>query len=339
MRLLKRLCEDPRRTDDREWAEDGVGAQPSFACSARQGRREYMEDVLLASLRHGWHAPSLFGCFDGHSGKRAALYTRDHLAAALDREIASKLSTHDALTRSFVTTNEAFLELAQEQGLDDGCTVLVALLVEGHLWVANAGDSRAILCGKGAAAQPEYTALTVEHHPELPQERERIVRAGGDVVNGRVQGVLATSRGFGDRDLQRFVTACPDIEHRALKRGDDFLVLATDGIWGTLSNSEVCSLVLKQNAALHAARKLTLEALRRGSTDNVSALVVDLRNLTDTSAAQARAVSSETSVPSTARTSRRVEVGAGFLDEDVEDSDLEALLRATASGYCHFTKY
>ena len=42
MRLLKRLCEDPRRTDDREWAEDGVEAQPSFACSARQGRREYM---------------------------------------------------------------------------------------------------------------------------------------------------------------------------------------------------------------------------------------------------------------------------------------------------------
>ena len=83
MRLLKRLCEDPRRTDDREWAEDGVGAQPSFACSARQGRREYMEDVLLASLRHGRHAPSLFGCFDGHSGKRAALYARDHLAAAL----------------------------------------------------------------------------------------------------------------------------------------------------------------------------------------------------------------------------------------------------------------
>ena len=333
MHLVKRLC-DPRRAGDGEWAEDGVGAQPSFACSARQGRRPHMEDVLLASLRHGGHAQSLFGCFDGHCGKRAALHARDHLAAALARELATSTSIRDKLTRAFLATNEAFLELAQTQGLDDGCTALVVLLVEGHLWVANAGDSRAILCGRHA-----FTALTVDHTPEQPQERERIARAGGQVVNGRIQGRLATSRGFGDRELRHFVTACPDIEHRTLKRGDDFVVLATDGIWGALSNSEVCSLVLKENAALRAARKLTSEALRRGSTDNVCALVVVLRNLTGTSTARTPSVCSEPPAPSSAERSQRAAVGTGFLDEDAEDSDLEGLLRAAASGYCKFTKY
>lgn len=54
--------------------------------------------------------------------------------------------------------------------------------------------------------------MSEDHKPDRPSERERIVEAGGSVsIVGcaRVNGVLATSRGFGDKDLKKWcVSVC-----------------------------------------------------------------------------------------------------------------------------------
>lgn len=81
--------------------------------------------------------------------------------------------------------------------------------------------------------------LSVDHKPNLREERLRIEDAGGVVVwagTWRVSGVLAVSRAFGDRPLKRYVIPTPDVREEALSSRDDSVILASDGVWDVLSN-------------------------------------------------------------------------------------------------------
>ena len=67
------------------------------------------------------------------------------------------------------------------------------LVTKDKIFCANAGDSRSVL-QKGS----KTVALSRDHKPELESESARIIAAGGEVRNGRVNGGLATSRAIGD---------------------------------------------------------------------------------------------------------------------------------------------
>ncbi len=90
----------------------------------------------------------------------------------------------------------------------------------------------------------------------------------------RVGGVLAVSRAFGDRPLKRFVISTPDVREEQLTADDEFLILASDGLWDVVSNQEATALVRDQPDAEKAAKQLTEEAFLRGSNDNISCIVV-----------------------------------------------------------------
>lgn len=97
-----------------------------------------------------------------------------------------------------------------------GATAIVAVLVGHTLTVANAGDSRAVLCRRGIAH-----ALSLDHKPLDERELTRIRRAGGFVNQfGRVNGNLNLSRSIGDLKYkqvphlspsEQMITAEPDI--------------------------------------------------------------------------------------------------------------------------------
>ena len=77
--------------------------------------------------------------------------------------------------------------------MDSGCTAVVALLRGNELYVANAGDSRCVLCRNGKAID-----MSVDHKPEDEIERNRINKAGGRItMDGRVNGGLNLSRAIG----------------------------------------------------------------------------------------------------------------------------------------------
>lgn len=79
-------------------------------------------------------------------------------------------------------------------GSSSGCTAVVALLSGRDLYVANAGDSRCVVCRDGKALD-----MSLDHKPEDKEELERIRKAGGRVtMDGRVNGGLNLSRAIGD---------------------------------------------------------------------------------------------------------------------------------------------
>jgi serine/threonine protein phosphatase PrpC len=80
-----------------------------------------------------------------------------------------------------------------------GCTSNVIYIdkKKNKIYVANAGDSRTVVCERGNAVE-----LSKDHKPDLPEERSRIMKAGGEVSEGRVNGMLALSRAIGDFDYK-----------------------------------------------------------------------------------------------------------------------------------------
>ena len=101
------------------------------------------------------------------------------------------------------------------------------------------GDTRAVLARSGTAIE-----LTTDHIPTLQSETERIHRAGGAIVRGRVQGVLGVSRSFGDIEYKTLrekswgsaitadlVIATPAIKIVEIVPEDEFIIIASDGLF------------------------------------------------------------------------------------------------------------
>ncbi|CAH0720963.1 unnamed protein product, partial [Brenthis ino] len=145
---------------------------------------------------------------------------------------------------------EQDISMSEEPGNDSGCTAVVALLRGNELYVANAGDSRCIICREGKAID-----MSIDHKPEDAPELERITKAGGKVSNdGRINGGLNLSRAIGDHSYkqnkeldakEQMITALPDVKKLTIETDkDQFMVLACDGIWNFMSSQDVCDFIL-----------------------------------------------------------------------------------------------
>eukprot|EP01121_Diplochlamys_sp_Union-15-3_P003894 TRINITY_DN1383_c0_g1_i4.p1 TRINITY_DN1383_c0_g1~~TRINITY_DN1383_c0_g1_i4.p1 ORF type:complete len:175 (+),score=17.91 TRINITY_DN1383_c0_g1_i4:429-953(+) len=138
------------------------------------------------------------------------------------------------------------------------------------------GDTRAVICrGKKAFR------LSLDHKPDNPSEIKRINAVGGTVFDHRVGGVLAVSRAIGDWFLHPSVIADPFVNKLDLTDNDEFLIIACDGVWDVLEDEEAVSFVSfgldKGSSAQECADMLKDISLRKGSTDNISAIVIDLK--------------------------------------------------------------
>ncbi|KQJ94271.1 probable protein phosphatase 2C member 13, mitochondrial [Brachypodium distachyon] len=245
--------------------------------SSFRGKRATMEDFYDVKLTEVDGQPvSLFGVFDGHGGSRAAEYLKEHLFENLMKHPKFLTDTKLAISETYQKTDSDFLESESNAFRDDGSTASTAVLVGGHLYVANVGDSRAVISKAGKAM-----ALSVDHKPNRTDERKRIENAGGVVIwagTWRVGGVLAMSRAFGNRLLKPFVVAEPEIQEELVDGDLESLVLASDGLWDAVENEEAVSLAKTEDVPESAARKLTEIAYSRGSADNITCIVVQFQH-------------------------------------------------------------
>lgn len=245
----------------------------SFGFSLMRGKRPTMEDFYDAQFKThpSGEEVGFFGVFDGHGGADAANYVRLNLFNNMMKHPHFMSRPETAVDEAYMQTDKKYLQ-DQGPGRDDGCTAVTAVIVGRTLVVANVGDSRAVLCREGKAFQ-----LSIDHKPNEIGEKQRIENLGGMVVwagTWRVGGVLAVSRAFGDRPLKRYVVAKPDTRSQQLSPIDEFLILASDGLWDVVSNDEAVGIARDIPNPQKAAAYLSEVALNRGSNDNISCVVV-----------------------------------------------------------------
>jgi len=281
-----------------------------FGIGEVAGWRVLMEDARCAhSPLLGDDACALFGVFDGHGGPFAARYAATHFERFFAQTDAwaqhdfSVASLSKALTSAMLQFDEELSRtpLMEWKGLANtaevsGSTAVVALVTPAHVVVANCGDCRAVLMkmleGQDAGNW-SFEALSKDHKPESAVERERIEAAGHQVENGRVDGVLAVSRGVGDfrfkQQLEKSaeaqaVTALPELQVHSRSSLDQVLLMACDGVWDVISETEATEFMQKHlqgsnmdpEALAAACDDLVAFCLERGSEDNMTALAVGL---------------------------------------------------------------
>eukprot|EP01039_Chlorochromonas_danica_P002129 gene2129-2323_t len=255
------------------------GVKYAVSYWTERGGRPYQEDRFhTLKGQMGPIEASLYGVFDGHGGDKAAEYCKQNLLQAIINDPYFESNTSRAATNAFFRVDADFSSKAKPQGLTDGSTAVVAIIARSHLYVANAGDSRAVIVQKGGKTR----SMSLDHRPERKDEESRIRKLGGTLQHWgrwRVQGVLAVSRAIGDVSLQPYITCEPELMDKLLDIEDEYLVLATDGLWDVLENEDVAKLVLSSSREnfVDVAKKLCMEAAIMGSNDNVTALVIDLK--------------------------------------------------------------
>uniref|UniRef100_A0A8C9AQR5 Probable protein phosphatase 1N n=1 Tax=Prolemur simus TaxID=1328070 RepID=A0A8C9AQR5_PROSS len=258
-----------------------------FGASAAQGWRARMEDahcawLALPGLPPGW---AFFSVFDGHGGARAARFGARHLPRhvleALGPAPGEPDGVRGALRRAFLNADERLRSL-WPRGEPGGSTAVALLVSPSFLYLAHCGDSRAVLSRAGAVA-----FSTEDHRPLRPRERERIHDAGGTICRRRIEGSLAVSRALGDfaykeapgrpPELQ-LVSAEPEVAALARQAEDEFVVLASDGVWDAMSGADLAGLVASRLRLGLAPELLCAQLLDtclcKGSLDNMTCILV-----------------------------------------------------------------
>jgi serine/threonine protein phosphatase PrpC len=254
-----------------------------------QGKRPSQEDnhitvLNLDNKNPNYNTINFFGVFDGHGGKKVSEYLKNNLPNfflnKFDKNIFDK---NDSFTKY---TNKVY-EFLQNNLKDKhpraveycGSTACVAIETfntkKKLLWIVNVGDSRAVLCNKNG----EPKQLSVDHKPNLPEEKKRIEQLGGivkfDGSDWRIKS-LAVSRAFGDLDCCPYVTHLPNIYKYKIDPKDKFLIIACDGLWDALSNQNAIEFIRDlqfKNFTGNYAKELANYALEKGSFDNITAII------------------------------------------------------------------
>jgi serine/threonine protein phosphatase PrpC len=260
------------------------------------GWRETMEDdhtVKLSLSRHPDFA--FFGIFDGHSGSVCARFMADILYKNLDN--LDDICDNNALAKICLQTDDDFLKSEDYTYNDDGCACIFTIInkKDGKIILnnGNIGDSRTVFAKH--STDNTYTAVpcTFDHKPTDEKERERIIAANGYVSLQRVDGQLALSRAFGDRQLKtptdfpgekKKVSSFPDFITINDGTTSDFLFMACDGIYeADIFDRQtviewIANKMLTTNDLAKICADLLDECLERGSHDNMSAMIIQFQD-------------------------------------------------------------
>ncbi|EEF37471.1 protein phosphatase 2c, putative [Ricinus communis] len=225
------------------------------------------------------------GVYDGHGGPEASRFVAHHLFPFLHKFATEQggLST-DVIRKAFDATEEEFLHLVkrswttQPQIASVGSCCLVGAISNGVLYVANLGDSRAVLGKKVSQGKTSTSVvaerLSTDHNVSIEEVRKEVAALHPDdshivvYTRGvwRIKGIIQVSRSIGDVYLKKpefnraplfqqfglpvplkrpVMTAEPSILVRQLKPQDQFLIFASDGLWEQLSDETAVDIVMK----------------------------------------------------------------------------------------------
>ncbi|KAK7265159.1 hypothetical protein RJT34_32775 [Clitoria ternatea] len=289
---LESICEDAEIVDRKQNPMNFVPNLRSGEWSDI-GERSSMEDthICIGDLAKKFadkvlceEAISFYGVFDGHGGKSAAQFVRDHLPRVIVEDADFPLELEKVVTRSFLETDAEFARTCSiESSMSSGTTALTAIIFGRSLLVANAGDCRAVLSRSGGAIE-----MSKDHRPLLhTEERMRIKSMGGFIDDGYLNGQLGITRALGDWHLEGMkeqdgkggpLSAEPELKLMTLTKEDEFLIIASDGIWDVFRSQNAVDFARRRlqehNDVKQCCKEIIEEAMKRGATDNLTAVMV-----------------------------------------------------------------
>lgn len=264
--------------------------------------REHNEDRVMIMTRvqkpsdrkeEKWPTCSFFGLYDGHGGKVCSNFLRDNLHSFIIQDHNFPSNPEQAILNGFAKAEAQYIEMALKKGEKSGSCAVVIVIIGNKCYVANLGDSRAVLSSNQGK---ECIPMTKDHKPNSEEEKQRITKAGGEVysvgdnhISRILPGRLAISRAFGDIDAKikelggnpNVLIAVPDIRSFTIKNNYDFICLGSDGIFDRLNNEEVIELLCESygeneplNKMCRGVERVINEAMMRMSYDNVTLLCV-----------------------------------------------------------------
>ncbi|KAI5604136.1 hypothetical protein POPTR_001G297200v4 [Populus trichocarpa] len=208
----------------------------------------------------------------------------------------------DVIKKAFNATEEEFCHLVKRslplkpQIASVGSCCLVGAISNDVLYVANLGDSRAVL-GRRVDEDKKKTVvaerLSTDHNVAVEEVRKEVEALHPDdshivvYTRGvwRIKGIIQVSRSIGDvylkkpefnRDpiYQQFgnpiplkrpvMTAEPSIVFRKLRSEDLFLIFASDGLWEQLTDEAAVEIVFK-NPRAGIAKRLVRAAIQEAA--------------------------------------------------------------------------
>lgn len=259
-----------------------------------QGLRESNEDQHVYFLNLDGKEKKInninfIGVFDGHGGKTVSKFLKKNVPKqfAKSQESSTYTNSNSAskLLNGIFNDVEKKLEDKHPRAVNYTGSTALCGVISRHpttnkdiLWIANVGDSRAVLYNH----KNEAIQLSQDHKPNSKSEKKRIEQLGGkikyDGSDWRIND-LSLSRAFGDLESKPYITHLPQIFKYQLNKGDKFLIFACDGLWDVMSNKSATSYInslqeKKYNG--NYAKKLAEKAIKEGSTDNVTIVLLFL---------------------------------------------------------------
>ena len=231
---------------------------------------DYMEDCAVSIDQfNNEYFRHLFCIFDGHGGNLTAklcvkkypeIFRKCLIENPFDYELAFK--------NSFLLMDK---EIKETNAMEVGNTATVVFINNKLLYCANVGDSSCCLIGNKA----EF--ITIDDKCTTQKEMKRIEKAGGHIIDGRIEGILAVSRGLGDFDLKnKGLIAEPHVTKKLIDHTINYCVLASDGVWDVLKPNDVSKILQETNDINDMAKVIVEKAVEKGSEDNISCIVIEL---------------------------------------------------------------
>lgn len=252
-----------------------------------------------------WPISSFFAIYDGHMGKECCNFLRDNLHTFIINDPAFPTDPANAILNGFSKAEDQFKQIAIEYHLKSGSCAIVILIVGKICYLANLGDSRAVL---SESKFQKITQISKDHVPHDEIERQRISLAGAEIayskhpgnskqfVSRLMPGGISVSRCFGDIDAKlkelggnpNALIAIPELRVFKLHSDTDFIIMGSDGTFEKIDNKDAVNMMWSTSLSsiemevsgkiAKGVEKIMVEAMIRNATDNITIVVIALKN-------------------------------------------------------------
>ncbi|XP_010423831.1 PREDICTED: probable protein phosphatase 2C 67 isoform X2 [Camelina sativa] len=301
---LERSKINPTKIDGLTWYKDlGLHTFGEFSMAMIQANSVMEDQCQIESgpltFNNTTVQGTFVGVYDGHGGPEASRFIADNIFPKLKKfATEGREISEQVISKTFAETDKDFLNAVKKQWPTNpqmasvGSCCLAGVICNGLVYIANTGDSRAVL-GRSERGGVRAVQLSVEHNANLESARQELWSMHPNDPNilvmkhsmWRVKGVIQVTKSIGDAYLKKaefnrepllpkfrlpehftkpILSADPSVTVTRLTPKDEFMILASDGLWEHLSNQEAVDIV--HNAPRQGiARRLLKTALKEAA--------------------------------------------------------------------------